>query len=791
MNPTDPTRAFLRQHRWRARGTLLVWSAVVTLAALAQIGLARLGWWESPVGWTLASIGAAAVVLGAWFLRVHRLTPQRLARELDERWRLRARLESVVELADEESRWSAAQRENATQALAGRQPPGRLAWRGGQLALACLAGLLLVEGAVLAVRSWRVSPAATTTAATKAKPGSAPTDEFSGTIEWKSPDSEIKATAIEEVPLVAVADSTAGFRSVLLELIIDGQREVSQPLGPAVLGEGTKPGSHELAPSLLLDELQVKPYDVVSYQLVAELNTPGAKRLVTSPPQFVQIRPARMDALLTGMASEFPPMLMELKARQLYLIKQNAILARFAAVASSDSSWASENARVAAAQDKLAGRTAEVLAWVNEQPSPPPLKLTNLGEAGTAMKSASRDIAARANEPATKSQQRALALLTELEQLFTKALSVPQAMPAINPFRDVQVFKLPARSETPAGELEALAAREQKANDQLADSGDGAGSAENEQNAIAHDAARLAALDGYDADVKKGIGAASAAAAEAARQIELGDRVAARVPAAAAQRALEQAVEAQGKAGRAAAVAEIEQVRHLLNAASRAGAAERAERLAATRTTFRAAAAQQQRTGSTEAAQEFVQLAEIIDAPASGSDRAGATASAGPNSPERAREVAVAAARAQVQLSARTAAVSRAVRLLNRAGENPAAAAGNPAAGDAPGNVEIASQEAQWIASDVVTIRLAQQLAAQADAAQRSGGADPAVRRELGASAVQLATALEHGRPASEGDRIVRRFNPADVDPEYREAVEAYFERLSREGRPNPPDPTH
>ena len=787
MNATDRTRVFLRQHRWRARGTLLVWSAVLTLAALAQIGLARLGWWESPVGWTLASIGAAALMLGAWFLRVHRLTPQRLARELDARWTLRARLESVVELADEESVWSAAQRENATQALAGRQPPGRLAWRGGQLALACLASLLLVEGAVLAVRSWRVSPAATT----KAKPGSAPTDEFSATIEWKSPDSEIKATAIEEVPLVAVANSTGGFRSVSLELIIDGQREVSQPLGSAVLGEGTKPGSHEFTFSLLLDELQLTPFDEVSYQLVAELNTPGAKRMVTSPPQFVQIRPARIDALLTGMASEFPAMLMELKARQLYLIKQNAVLARFAAVASSDSSWASENARVSAAQDKLAGRTAEVLAWVNEQPSPPPLKLTNLGEAGTAMKSASRDMAARANEQATKPQNRALALLTELEQFITKALSVSQSMPAFNPFRDNQVFKLPARSETPAGELETLATREQKANDNLADSGDGAGGAENEQNAIAHDAARLAVADGYDPDVKRGIAAASAAAVEAARQLELGDRVAARVPAAAAQRALEQAVEAQGKAGRAAAVAEIEQVRHSLNAASRAGTAERAERLAAARTTFRAAAVQQQRTGSTEAAQEFVQLVEVIDAPASGSDRAGATASPGPNSPERAREVAVAAARAQVQLSARTAAVSRAVRLLNRAGDNPAAAAGNPAAGDAPGNVEIASQEAQWTASDAVTIRLAQQLAAQADATQRSGAANPAARRELGASAVQLATALEHGRPAGEGDQIVRRFTPADVDPEYRDAVEAYFERLSREGRRNPPNPAH
>src|SRR4051812_3190226 len=35
---------FLRRHRWRARGTLLIWSAAATLGALALTGLMGLGW---------------------------------------------------------------------------------------------------------------------------------------------------------------------------------------------------------------------------------------------------------------------------------------------------------------------------------------------------------------------------------------------------------------------------------------------------------------------------------------------------------------------------------------------------------------------------------------------------------------------------------------------------------------------------------------------------------------------------------------------------------------------------
>jgi hypothetical protein len=457
-------------------------------------------------------------------------------------------------------------------------------------------------------------------------------------------------------------------------------------------------------------------------------------------------------------------MLFELKTRQLQLIKQNAALARLAATAESDPTWAPENVRVAEEQDQLADRTAEVLAWVRFN-APEPLVMANLSGARAQMKRASAEIAATSNERAAKPQHRALALLTELEQFLREALS--GGTPASNPFDDEQTFELPPRSETPAGELEALAARQKEANAVLADGGD----TKAEQAAIGYDAAGLGASDTYGAAVTKSLIDASTAAAEAVQQLSFDDHAAARVPAAAAQSALEQAVEAQEKIGRADAVAVLEQVRRSLATAGRAPASERSERFAAARATLRTAATRQQTTGSAEAAQELAQLAGLIGSPDS------------LDSPERVREVAAAAAHTQVLLSERTAAVGRVVRLLTRVGEDLAETSGRSEVGESLTTLELASQEAQWITTDAATIGLAQQLAARADDLLRRNGSNATDRGEMSEAAVELATALEHGRANDESDPLARRFNAADVDPAYREAVETYFERLSREGR--------
>jgi hypothetical protein len=784
MRPDHPIQNFLRQHRWRARGTLLVWSATSTLGAVALGGLMCLGWTSERPERHLFAIAVAAGLLSAWFIRMRRLTSQRLARGLDERWVLHARLESALELAGNESSWAAAQRDDALQSLARRTPPGALTWRGGQILLGAVAALLLVEGTALLLRSLHTP--SVTTSVTKA--GAAPADDVRATIEWKSPDPEIKATAIEEVPLTAIAESNTAFRSFSLEMIVNGDREVTRPLVAAELGDVTKPGTHELGPSLFLDELQVKPFDIVSYRMVGELNTPGPKRTIASLPQIVQIRPPQKDAEAVGKGgSEFPARLFALKAQQIHLIKQNAALNQLAGREHLDPTWAPENARVAEEQHRLAARTADLLTWVKDQ-HPPPLVSNNLAAAEAEMKSAGKDIAAKENASATKRQNHALALLTELEQFIQQALS--GAGPAASdPIRDEQSFKLPSRSETPAGKLEELAARQEKINTEIATATGGSPAPgtdlKNKETAIARAADDLGRNDSFPPSAGKHVVVAATAADEAARQLALGDHLAARVPAAAAQRALELAVEAQEKAGRTAAVAELEQLRRSLNTATRASAGERAERLMAVRRALRAAAVEQQRTGSAEAAQELTQLANLANRPATSGKRTAGAAPPPPNSVEHVRDVARTAAHAQVLLSAHAAAVGRALRLLNRSGENTAAS--KSPARDRPGVVELASQEAQWLTTDAATIELGQQTAARADALQRGDSSDAAKLRELEDSALKLAVALEHGRADDKAEKIARSFNPADVDPAYREAVEDYFERLSREGRRTPP----
>jgi hypothetical protein len=102
-------------------------------------------------------------------------------------------LESAVELSAEESAWSAAQRDDAAQALAGRSPPGSLVWHGGQLALVCMAFLLLVEAGTLAVRllrSWHFE--------TIAKPLAAQADVNRSPTKQGGSDQKAKTTANEK-----------------------------------------------------------------------------------------------------------------------------------------------------------------------------------------------------------------------------------------------------------------------------------------------------------------------------------------------------------------------------------------------------------------------------------------------------------------------------------------------------------------------------------------------------------------------------------------------------------------
>jgi hypothetical protein len=759
---TRDVLALLRLHERQARGTWLLWSGAATLAAVALQGISALGWWPRAWNASLCAMAAAAVLLVVWFVRVARITPAVLARTLDQRWQLRGRLESTIECAADDSAWSRALRADASAASAGRSLPGAVLWRAGLLALGAVGLALLTEGSVIGAPLIRLPPRHAAPETVAHLP------DFNVTMDWKSPDPEIQATAIEEVPLSAVIDSNVPLRRVLLETTVNGAGVRSQPLEPGMLERVARPGRHEVEPSVFLDELEVKPFDIVSYRLIAEVDVNGTIRTAASQPQLIQIRPARRDAGMAGGPSEFPGMLMELKSRQLLLLKQNAALGQLAANAATDPSWTAENDRVAKEQAALRTKAAELIAWSQRHDGPPEVK-TALDQASDLMDTASREITARSNDAALPTQTRALALITSLEKFLNRALS--GGSPAANPIPDDQHFTMPDRAQAPAGELEKLAAREQDVSAQL-ETGSGGPATDlaavaSEQGAIGADAAKLAGGDHYDAEVKRQLAEAAQAATDAAQQLKANDPATARLQTARAARALAQAVDTQDKLGRTLAVALLVRTRREANDAARSSHAGAA--LKSIGQDLVSAATSQQQTGSLDVARALADLAQSLSV----------TSASAKNDADRLRTYAMSAAHVQVMLSEHKAAVDRVLRQLRHG------ATGTGADSAAGADVQLVAQEAAWLSSDPALVQTARQLGADVDASM--GGTKRIPWIDLSHRATELADDLEHGRGAEDG--LSRRFDPANVDPVYRAAVASYFERLSRDAKRPPAAP--
>ncbi len=197
-------------------------------------------------------------------------------------------------------------------------------------------------------------------AAAKAAPSPTPPPNVAS-IRWKSPEAETQATAVEEVPLAAHAESSNGLRDLTLEISLNGEPKLSIPISLEKLDSA---GPSEIETSLYLDQVEgAQPYDVVSYYLRAR--RVGADTLpdTASPVQFVQVKPFRDDVRERrggGEANPGFPMVKALKGAQLRLMKENFLLAH-ADLARTDAAWKEENMRVGREQDVLEKKTQEVI----------------------------------------------------------------------------------------------------------------------------------------------------------------------------------------------------------------------------------------------------------------------------------------------------------------------------------------------------------------------------------------------------------------------------------------------
>ena len=606
----------LRQHHRHRRGTLLVWALACALIAALFAGAAHLGWWTQALLPGAGFSVAALICLTVWFVRARRLTRESLARHLDTEWQLSSRLESSHEVAADPTAFASALRDDAARHLATHKLPSALGWQAGLvvLALALLCGVF--ESGILTWRLLATSPAI-------AQPVPLPAD-ISATIDWRKPDSEIKATAIEEIPLVAQTTTATGFRQVTLEVSINGKPVLSRPLDSAVLQPLAKPGAHPISLSFYLDELEAQPFDIVAYHLRADRLTVAPAPAVTSPLQLIQIRPAREDVTIFKVKAgdgpslpifELAKLIGALKAAQLALLKQNFLLSH-APLAKTDPVWTAENTRVATDQATFADKVIEARAFAIKEELPT-LVVDNLTQIEPLAREASALIAKVDNEAATPLQGRSLGLIADLERLIRKILldiegaakaSKPEPKNP-DPFKDDQKFRLPPRKLTVAGKLEELSEKQTeqtKENEKAPDGSPDQQTAADKQADLAKQLADLAASKKLASSAQAAAERAARDAQKAADQLNKNDSAAARSPAAAAAQALKEGVAAQEKAGRETALAQLDAARRAINEAARIpDPAARAARLAEIASQLHEDARAQQEAGSAEAARQL------------------------------------------------------------------------------------------------------------------------------------------------------------------------------------------
>jgi len=452
-----PTQVLQSRHRWeRWRGVLIagLTGLVITLAGVAFFhdeGLKVLAaiW----LGGLILTAVAAAV---AWKLAPTSLTDT--AQGIDRNLAAKNRLEAMASLQGSATPLATAQREETADYLR-QQPMARpvriLPWLvGGVIALALAHFILAAIWAIPAL--FRPSTPV---------PPPAPKDPPRATIIWKSPAPEIKANPVEEVPTVAIAESTSGLKNITLEISINGAPKKSQPI-PAQPYE--KAGKNTIKVSLYMDELGVEPFDMVSYYLRGQRITDQKVPDTASAIQFIQVRPFRDDVGVSNMP--IPPgdakdldLIIKLKLAQLKAMKENFILAH-TDLAVTDPVRMKENDRVGKNQGELAGKTDEVIQFFTEAGAPANI-IDLLRQAQPLMTEASKNILANKNAEALPPQGKALDLIIQIEKFIEKKLNLKpppgqSPPPPPDPFKDKQQFELKDRAKGAAGQLETLAKKQ-------------------------------------------------------------------------------------------------------------------------------------------------------------------------------------------------------------------------------------------------------------------------------------------------------------------------------------------
>ena len=432
----------------------LLWVAHPSSAPVTNWRWLRLSWLG---GLVLTGLGAAAL----WQARQRTLL--RSAAEVDATLATANRLETATALQGAQDAMAKAQREETEQFLQQSHITPRRRWLPATVVLVAVLAVAHLATLVCWARPVQEDASAKKNSPAVVEKKAAPAVP-SASIDWRSPESESAATAIEEVPLEAEAASSTGFRHAVLEIEVNGEHRLSQPLEDDL----SRPGAHTLKPSIYLDQLTVKTYDIVSYHLSAQRITDATLPLTVSPVQFVQVKPVREDTFVCAggdQPSKCFNYVTALKAAQLRLMKDNFTLAH-AEVGHEDSEWIDQNSRVGNDQHQLAGRTEEVIALMTTNNYPEQI-LGLVRQAKPLMTDAGDKIIRKENQPALAPQGQALGYLTEVEKYLQNSIKLAGSSvqpKAADPFQRPKNLDLKTHPLTRAGKIDALA----KAQSQLA-----------------------------------------------------------------------------------------------------------------------------------------------------------------------------------------------------------------------------------------------------------------------------------------------------------------------------------
>lgn len=461
-------RARHRAARWAPMLGLVAAGLALTLGLLwrAHPSFAPVANWEHlGAGWLAGLVATAVSAAALW--RARRRTLLRSAAELDNAWAAHNRLETAVALHDVENALAKAQREETEEFL--RQSPAVSRSRWLSVSIAFVALLMAAHVATLICWARPTQTAASANnvpqaVAEKKAEAAAPT----ASIEWRSPESETAATAVEEVPLTAQADSTTGLSHAVLEVEVNGAHRLTQSLPDDL----ASPGPHTLKPSIYLDQLDVKTYDIISYHVSAQRLGDASLPPTVSPVQFVEVKPVREDTFVCAggdQPSKCFNYVTALKASQLRLMKDNFTLAH-ADVSHNDSDWLNQNSRVGNDQNQLAGRADEVIALMTTNHYPEQI-LGLVRQSQPLMTDAGGKITRQENQPALAPQGQALADLTEVEKYLQNSIKLAgqSTQPkAKDPFERPKNLELKTHPLTRAGKIDALAKAQAGLADDLA-----------------------------------------------------------------------------------------------------------------------------------------------------------------------------------------------------------------------------------------------------------------------------------------------------------------------------------